>query len=100
MFCDFKIGPWVRFGLRLIGAYKHRNLEPGFIKFVVGTFCICQLYLLGLPNKLGPLGYIALHNVLEDEDEGQKEEIVDIKIESLSVADDTEETAPKYRKRW
>merc|ERR1712142_1001763 len=22
-----------------------------------------QLYLLGLPNKLGPLGYIALHNV-------------------------------------
>merc|ERR1719290_976763 len=26
-----------------------------------------QLYLLGLPNKLGPLGYIALHKVLEDE---------------------------------
>ncbi|CAN0547140.1 unnamed protein product, partial [Ectocarpus sp. 8 AP-2014] len=24
-----------------------------------------QLYLLGLPNKLGPLGYIALHHVLE-----------------------------------
>merc|ERR1712107_183556 len=23
-----------------------------------------QLYLLGLPNKLGPLGYIALHHVL------------------------------------
>jgi len=58
-----------------------------------------QLYLLGLPNKLGPLGYIALHNVLEDEDEEQKEEIVDIKIESLSVADDTSETAPKFRKR-
>ena len=54
-----------------------------------------QLYLLGLPNKLGPLGYIVLHNVLEDEDEGQKEEIVDIKIESLSVVDDTEDTAPK-----
>jgi len=28
-----------------------------------------QLYLLGLPNNLGPLGYIALHKVLEDEDE-------------------------------
>merc|ERR1711970_519531 len=26
-----------------------------------------QLYLLGLPNKLGPLGYIALHHVLESE---------------------------------
>jgi len=26
-----------------------------------------QLYLLGLSNKLGPLGYIALHHVLEEE---------------------------------
>merc|ERR1719402_1928560 len=52
-----------------------------------------QLYLLGLQTKLGSLGYFALHNVLEDEDEEQKEEIVDIKIESLSVADDTLETA-------
>lgn len=28
-----------------------------------------QLYLLGLPNKLGPLGFMALHHVLEDEEE-------------------------------
>ena len=26
-----------------------------------------RLYLLGLPNRLGPLGYVALHQVLEDE---------------------------------
>merc|ERR1712034_253768 len=39
-----------------------------------------QLYLLGLPNKLGPLGYIALHNVLEEMDEADGE-IVDIKVE-------------------
>jgi len=24
-----------------------------------------KMYLLGLPNKLGPLGFIALHSVLE-----------------------------------
>jgi len=35
-----------------------------------------QLYLLGLPNKLGPLGYIALHNVLEDEDDDHHEDVV------------------------
>jgi len=28
-----------------------------------------QLYLLGLPNKLGPLGFMALHHVLEAEEE-------------------------------
>merc|ERR1719442_335010 len=32
-----------------------------------------QLYLLGLPNKLGPLGYIALHNVLEELDDADGE---------------------------
>ena len=25
---------------------------------------LLQLYLLGLPNKLGPLGFLALHHVL------------------------------------
>ena len=25
----------------------------------------CKLYLLGLPNKLGPLGFLALHSILE-----------------------------------
>jgi len=28
-----------------------------------------QLYLLGLPNKLGPLGFLALHHILEEEEE-------------------------------
>eukprot|EP00088_Acartia_fossae_P004820 TRINITY_DN12086_c0_g1_i1.p1 TRINITY_DN12086_c0_g1~~TRINITY_DN12086_c0_g1_i1.p1 ORF type:complete len:228 (-),score=61.62 TRINITY_DN12086_c0_g1_i1:197-880(-) len=47
-----------------------------------------QLYLLGLPNKLGPLGYIALHHVLEGADEGVDEhgDIIDVVIEPESVA--------------
>jgi len=40
-----------------------------------------QLYLLGLPNKLGPLGYIALHHVLEDE--AEEGEVVDVVIEPV-----------------
>merc|ERR1719153_553553 len=28
-----------------------------------------QLYLLGLPNKLGPLGFLALHRILTEEEE-------------------------------
>jgi len=45
-----------------------------------------QLYLLGLPNKLGPLGYIALHHVLDsgDDDLGHGD-IVDVVLESSSV---------------
>jgi len=37
-----------------------------------------KMYLLGLPNKLGPLGFIALHSVLKS-----PEDIVDIKIGSF-----------------
>lgn len=37
-----------------------------------------KLYLLGLPNRLGPLGFIALHSVLQAD-----EEIVDVKIEDF-----------------
>ena len=36
---------------------------------------LLQLYLLGLPNKLGPLGFLALHHVLTTEEvdaEGSK----------------------------
>ena len=41
-----------------------------------------RLYLLGLPNKVGPLGYIALHHVLEEEsDDGG--EIVDVVVEPI-----------------
>merc|ERR1711931_30242 len=38
-----------------------------------------KLYLLGLPNKLGPLGFLALHSVLESD----ASDIVDVKIGSF-----------------
>merc|ERR1712055_1024442 len=62
-----------------------------------------QLYLLGLPNKLGPLGYIALHNVLEELDDADGE-IVDIKVEPVVATTTTttlapETTVPTYRKK-
>jgi len=44
-----------------------------------------QLYLLGLPNKLGPLGYISLHHVLDGADEPEDGDIVDVIIEPASV---------------
>jgi len=37
-----------------------------------------KLYLLGLPNKLGPLGFLGLHSILQDD-----EDIVDVKIEGF-----------------
>ena len=59
-----------------------------------------QLYLLGLPNKIGPLGYIALHNALEDDDEG----IVDVVVEPVisttaAPTSDEEDAAPTYRRK-
>merc|ERR1712121_279185 len=42
-----------------------------------------KLYLLGLPNKLGPLGFLALHSVLESDESN----IVDVKIGSFEPAD-------------
>ena len=54
------------------------------IVFLPFTF---QLYLLGLPNKLGPLGYIALHHVLDGaDDEDEHGDIVDVVIEPSSIA--------------
>jgi len=54
-----------------------------------------QLYLLGLPNKLGPLGYIALHHVLEEEaDEG---EVVDVVIEPVVTVSSTQ--APRVTEK-
>ena len=61
-----------------------------------------QLYLLGLPNKLGPLGYIALHNVLEELDDADDGEIVDIKVEPVVASTTTvapETTVPTFRKK-
>merc|ERR1712119_92570 len=62
-----------------------------------------QLYLLGLPNKLGPLGYIALHHVLEDE--GEDGQIVDVVIEPVAIAPGVEkaievqDSAPSFRRK-
>merc|ERR1719177_47028 len=64
-----------------------------------------QLYLLGLPNKLGPLGYIALHSVLEElEDAEDDGEIVNIKVEPATTTTTTttpapETTVPTFRKK-
>merc|ERR1712025_402355 len=65
-----------------------------------------QLYLLGLPNKLGPLGYIALHQVLEELEEAEGDgEIVDIKVEPATTTTPTttspppETTGPTFRKK-
>lgn len=77
-----------------------------------------QLYLLGLPNKLGPLGFIALHHVLDGADEEEEDgEIVDVVIEPSSIAkikemeakvsesahffpaSDTRSEAPLFRRR-
>merc|ERR1712042_210033 len=41
-----------------------------------------KLYLLGLPNKLGPPGFLALHSVLETDES----DIVDVKIGSFEPA--------------
>merc|ERR1712168_734943 len=43
----------------------------------------CKLYLLGLPNKLGPLGFLALRSILESAGEA----IVDVELGSF-VADE------------
>jgi len=64
-----------------------------------------QLYLLGLPNKLGPLGYIALHHVLEDDGEDGK--IVDLVVEPVAATTpvpevkkvEAKESAPTFRKK-
>merc|ERR1711915_1127839 len=64
-----------------------------------------QLYLLGLPNKIGPLGYIALHNALDDDDEG----IVDVVVEPVisttaapttaASTNDEAKASPTYRRK-
>jgi len=60
-----------------------------------------QLYLLGLPNKLGPLGYIALHHVLEDDGEDGK--VVDVIVEPVAATKEKEvvpeDSAPTFRRK-
>merc|ERR1712037_90578 len=57
-----------------------------------------QLYLLGLPNKLGPLGYVALQYVLEELDDSDGE-IVDIKVESVSTTPVPATEVPTFRRK-
>ena len=64
--------------------------------------------MLGLPNKLGPLGFIALHHILDGESEGHGE-IVDVIVDAESIEDeidnyvdqaydeDLEDIAPTFR---
>jgi len=47
-----------------------------------------KLYLLGLPNRLGPLGFLALHSVLQTD-----EDIVDVKIEGFEPNPEAAEAA-------
>jgi len=49
-----------------------------------------KMYLLGLPNNLGPLGFFALHSVLQDEDD-----IVDVKITDFEPAPEAAAAATK-----
>merc|ERR1711970_1144097 len=57
-----------------------------------------QLYLLGLPNKLGPLGYVALQYVLEELDASDGE-IIDIKVESVSTTPVPATEVPTFRRK-
>ena len=61
-----------------------------WIRFLYGLtylYLIFQLYLLGLPNKLGPLGYIALHHVLDaaDEEDHGDGDILDVQVPQESI---------------
>jgi len=49
----------------------------------------CKLYLLGLPNKLGPLGFLALHSILESAGEAVADvQIGDFEPSVVDVNDD------------
>ena len=62
--------------LKLLGSMMHKfvvqvaNIETRLeMKKPHNLMDHAQLYLLGLPNKLGPLGFLALHHVLTEEEE-------------------------------
>ena len=58
-----------------------------FIQYINLHLIEFQLYLLGLPNKLGPLGYIALHHVLDaaDEEDHGDGDILDVEVPQDSI---------------
>ena len=47
----------------------HNLVKFIFVFYTLSDGFTFQLYLLGLPNKLGPLGFLALHHVLTEEEE-------------------------------
>ena len=51
--------------------------------------------MLGLPNKLGPLGFIALHHILDGESEGNGE-IVDVIVDAENLLEDDEDEIDNY----
>merc|ERR1711931_236418 len=61
----------------------------------------CKLYLLGLPNKLGPLGFLALHSILESADEEARSARLDEAAEGSEedVDDDIVASILKRRRR-
>merc|ERR1712098_393101 len=48
------------------------------------------LYLLGMKNPMGPLGFVALHHILPELRASEDGEIVDVKVEPLTAAEKEE----------
>ena len=64
--------------------YKFLARVPGVEEKVTGEseytlLDQIKLYLLGLPNDIGPLGFVALHSALQGQD-GDDDDIVDVKL--------------------
>ena len=62
----------------------------------------CKLYLLGLPNKLGPLGFLALHSILESAGEAVADIQVDefVPVPECKSAEPVVEAAAPLVKLW
>lgn len=65
-----------KFLLHVPDLDKQLRLEQGSYNLLDN----CKLYLLGLPNKLGPLGFLALHSVLLDDVD---EHVGDVRVEGF-----------------
>ena len=89
-------------------TFRSYQLNPVMSELIL--LSTLQLYLLGLPNKLGPLGYIALHHILDGESEGNGE-IVDVIVDPESLREEEieidnyiesvplEDIAPTFRRK-
>ena len=54
--------------LALDKSFLVLQIQINFLVALTTHRPLLQLYLLGLPNKLGPLGFLALHHVLTTEE--------------------------------